>query len=180
MARRKRQKRTSEPVYFFVVEGDTEENYIKLLKRLYRKPGQIYNCDGGNARTVLKQTLAQIAAHQKFGGANDYSGYVVWFDDDAFETSDREEREKVEAHERVSDVFVSCPCVENWLLAHFQRPCSPQRQCSDCETALRKHIPHYHKSSLSILETHIDKEKVEAAMGHMSALADLPGTYFGA
>ncbi len=43
MTRKTRKPRKSKAVYYFIVEGCTEENYIRLLKTVYRKPGKIKN-----------------------------------------------------------------------------------------------------------------------------------------
>lgn len=69
--RKSRKKRQSKKVHLFIVEGCTEENYIKHLKKLYRKSGKTENCKGGSAKAVMEQTKKLIKKHQ-----DDYSGYI--------------------------------------------------------------------------------------------------------
>ncbi|GEM_PF-6338483 len=42
--RKTRPSKQSKKLYYFIVEGCTEENYLKLLKQIYKKDAKIYNC----------------------------------------------------------------------------------------------------------------------------------------
>jgi hypothetical protein len=55
MARDKRSPRKSIRPYYFIVEGFTEENYLYLLKQLFKKSAIIKNCKGGSANNVLSE-----------------------------------------------------------------------------------------------------------------------------
>ena len=117
MARKKRNTdRLSKKSIYFIVEGCTEENYIKLLKMLYRQPVQIKNCHGGSAKKVLKEARKIINKN-----ADDYKGYVIWFDRDTYNSSeDTNLLNSLRAKDNVK-IYISNPCIENWLLAHFQK-----------------------------------------------------------
>jgi hypothetical protein len=49
---------------------------------MYRKKTGIYNCKGGNAKTVLEEAKDISKKHRDY-----YSGYIVWFDSDAYNPS---------------------------------------------------------------------------------------------
>lgn len=53
--RKSRPLRKSKKFYYFIVEGFTEENYLKLLKKIYQKGEKIENCNGGSAKNVLNK-----------------------------------------------------------------------------------------------------------------------------
>ena len=55
MARDKRPPRKSIRPYYFIVEGFTEENYLCLLKQLFKKSATLKNCKGGSANNVLSE-----------------------------------------------------------------------------------------------------------------------------
>ena len=70
--RKSRETRESKKVYYFIVEGCTEEKYIKLLKILYKKDATIKNCNGGSARNVLNEAKKIITKNK-----DEYLGYIV-------------------------------------------------------------------------------------------------------
>jgi hypothetical protein len=147
MARKKREKKkTSHPVYCFIVEGCTEANYIKLLKTIYRKSGQIENCDGGSAKNVLYKADKFI---QKNG--DDYSGYVIWFDEDTYSQQNDSNLKNKLSERTDTSVYITQPCVESWLLAHFQEiNLNSHNKCKEYEDQLGKHIQGYKKSDCSL------------------------------
>jgi len=90
MAKRKSApSRKSQKKYFFIVEGCTEENYIRRLKELYphHKVDKPRNCNGGSAKAVLEAAKRFIL---KYG--NDYLGYIIWFDEDTESSIQKQRR----------------------------------------------------------------------------------------
>ncbi len=145
MARKTRKPRKSKAVYYFIVEGCTEENYIKLLKTVYRKPGKIKNCNGGSAKNVLEAAQKIIQ-----NNGDDCSGYIIWFDQDTYLANDKNLMNKLAARNDTS-VYITQPCVENWLLAHFQKiNFNSNNKCK--------------KSDCRLLERYITKEQIETAI----------------
>jgi len=72
-------------------------------------------CNGGNAKGVLMKAERLIS---KYG--NEYLGYILWFDNDKyFPSQDANLKNHLEAKHNV-EIYMSEPCVEHWLLAHFQ------------------------------------------------------------
>lgn len=172
MGRKKAPRRKSKKIYLFIVEGCTEENYIKRLKQLHRKSASIKNCEG-NAKTVILEAFKLIEKH-----TDDYAGYVVWFDADTFSNDDKSLRLTLE---QKADVFVSKPCVENWLLAHFQRPLVTHSTCKQCENALKKHIKGYVKRedrNCRLLGQYITLENCHVAAENYPPLAPIPFAYW--
>ncbi|OAD20022.1 hypothetical protein THIOM_004294 [Candidatus Thiomargarita nelsonii] len=177
MARKKTAKRKSkEKKYCFIVEGCTEENYIKLLKELYRHPqvDKPQNCHGGNAKGVLMKAERLIS---KYG--NDYLGYIIWFDNDKyFPSQDANLKNSLEA-KPYCEIYMSDPCVEHWLLAHFQPiNLSQNRSCDFYEQLLKKYIQDYDKNDCVLLKKHINKENIEIAVTHYPEIGELPRKYF--
>jgi hypothetical protein len=170
MARQQRIQRELKEVYYFIVEGYTEENYLNLLKKLYKKSGDIKNCKGGNAKGVMEK--AQKLINSKEGL---YDGFVIWFDGDRYDPKNPEElklysrllkKEKVE-------IYISEPCIEAWLLAHFEtvQHCK-NKECSKCEEKLKTHIPNYEKNNCTLLENYIKKYNICDAIINYPAIKD--------
>ena len=112
MARKKRNtfKKKSNKYVYFIVEGCTEENYLKLFKIIYRKNIQIKNCHGGSAKKVL-ETAKKIIREN----GEEYKGYVLWFDKDTYDSSrDSNFMHSLKAKINVK-IYISSPCIENWL-----------------------------------------------------------------
>jgi len=177
MARKKTAKRKSiKPKYCFIVEGCTEENYIKRLKELYRhhQVDKPQNCNGGNAKGVLMKAERFIS---KYG--NEYLGYILWFDNDKyFSSEDANLKNHLEAKPNV-EIYMSEPCVEHWLLAHFQTINLLQnRACDFYEQLLKKYIPNYDKNDCVLLQKNLNKENIEIAITHYPEIGKIPLKYF--
>jgi len=176
MARKKAPKRKSQPKqYFFFVEGCTEENYIQLLKTLYRQHQQVakpQNCNGGSARHVLMEAKRFIP---KYGP--EYLGYVIWFDKDRYFSSDNQLKHEVE--KLGAEIYISDPCIEHWLLAHFQPiNLSENQDCRFYEKKLKKHISNYHKNDCQLLKAYINDEKIKIAIKHYPEIGKISQKYF--
>ncbi|WP_069470086.1 RloB family protein [Candidatus Marithrix sp. Canyon 246] len=171
MARKTRKPRKSKIVYYFIVEGCTEENYIKLLKKIYRKPGKIKNCDGGSAKNVLEEAKKIIQSND-----DDCSGYVIWFDGDTYLPNDKNLKNKLSTPNDTS-VYITQPCVESWLLAHFQKiNLKSDKKCKEYEKALDHvdRIPNYKKADCRLLERYITKEQIETAIQNYPDIGNIP------
>lgn len=173
MARKKRVARQSKKVFLFIVEGCTEKNYLGLLKLLYRRGASIENCGGGGARSVLRQAKKLIRRHRDY-----YSGYVILFDRDTYNPAkDRNLRDSLESRENV-EIYISQPCFENWLIAHFQAKLADTVSCNACAEELKKYIPNYSKNDCPLLNKYIDEVKIEIAMENYPHMGEVPQKYF--
>lgn len=173
MNRKKSKKRISKKVFLFIVEGCTEENYIKRLKLIYRKGAKIVNCEGGSAKAVMNKAKKLRIKHK-----DDYAGYVVWFDQDTyFSDKDFNLKNRLEANDDL-EIYVSNPCVENWLLAHFQSILAETYDCNNCIKTLEKYIPNYCKNDCILLNKYINKENVISATHNYPDIGRLPTKYF--
>lgn len=171
MARKRRNDyRPSKKNIYFIVEGHTEENYIKLLKIIYRKDIRVEHCNGGSAKNVLEKAKKIIRQN-----GNEYKGYVVWFDKDTFNISrDSNLLNSLKAKNNV-EVYISSPCMENWLLAHFQKINKDEPTCKKCEKILEeKYIPRYHKDDCSILSKFINEDEIKTATLNYPELKEIP------
>ncbi len=174
MARKTRKPRKSKPVYYFIVEGCTEENYIRILKAIYRKPGKIKNCDGGSAKNVLDKAQKLI---QKNG--DDCTGYVIWFDADTYFPSDHNSKKQLE-NRPDTEVYITKPCVESWLLAHFQAiNLNSTKNCSDYEKELDhpNRIPGYKKADCQLLKKYIGQQQIEIAIENYPTIGNIPNKF---
>jgi hypothetical protein len=157
MAKRKPSKiKESKLVPLFIVEGCTETHYIKLLNKLFSPKllPKSHNCKGGSAKAILHEAEKQIEE-------DNYSSYVVIFDADRYEKSDKPQKEKLEKN---ADVLIFEPCFENWLLSHFEKQKSTHKECEEYQKELTVYIPNYDKNDCVLLEKFIKKEHIEFAM----------------
>ncbi len=173
MGQKRRQKRTSKKVYCFIVEGYTEENYIAILRKIYRKSADVKNCGGGNAKGVLKKAKKIISDNK-----DDYSGYVIWFDRDRyFPSKDTNLKRSLEVNKNVS-VYISNPCIEAWLLAHFKPVTSSRSNCSFYENELKRYIPTYHKNKRGLLDRNLNKTRIHQAIINCPTIGEIAQKYF--
>lgn len=174
MRRKKPKKRSSKKVFLFIVEGCTEENYIKCLKRIYKRSAHIFNCKGGSAKAVIAEAKKLRRKH-----GDNYSGYVVWFDKDTFFPSQDSNIKNSLESKNNCDIYISDPCIENWLLAHFQSILARTNTCNNCIKALESHIASYRKNDCLLLFDYIDKDNISDAIQNYPEIGKLPSTYFG-
>lgn len=174
MARRKtRQPRSINKKWYFFVEGCTEENYLKHLKILARESAEIRNCDGGSARNVMNTALKEIPQLND----DNFHGYVIWFDSDRFDQAqDLNLLQSLESKPKVL-VYMSKPCMENWLLSHYEKVNLLEISCNPCIKKLNKHIPNYDKNNHKQLEKYIKLENIKSACQNYPDLAPIPKTF---
>ena len=173
MAREKRPPRKSIRPYYFIVEGSTEENYLLLLKILYKNGAKIKNCGGGSVKNILLEAEKIINKNNP----DDYLGYVIWFDQDTFVSSDSKLKNSLEKRENVT-IYITKPCIENWLLAHFEKINLNEYECKNCQQKLTKHIPNYHKNNFDLLQQVITLKEVEVAIANYPELGKIRTEYF--
>lgn len=155
MARKRRSKKQlKKSIPYFIVEGCTEENYIKLLKIMYKKSAEIKNANGGNASGVMSEALKIIKNNPE------YTTFIVWFDNDKFYNSDNN---VLDTLSKKAKVIQSYPCIEAWLLAHFEKLQNNQllnNECKYFEEKLKNHIKDYQKNNCTQLKNNIDERKI--------------------
>ena len=173
MAREKRPPRKSIRPYYFIVEGSTEENYLLLLKILYKNGAKIKNCRGGSVKNILLEAEKIINKNNP----DDYLGYVIWFDQDTFVSSDSKLKNSLEKRENVT-IYITKPCIENWLLAHFEKINLNEYECKNCQQKLTKHIPNYHKNNFDLLQQVITLKEIEVAIANYPELGKIRTEYF--
>ncbi len=174
MARDKRPQRQSICPYYFIVEGFTEKNYLDLLKQLFKKSAIIKNCKGGSANNVLSEAEKIIDK----SNSDDYSGYIIWFDQDTyFVSSDANLKNSLESIRGVT-IYMSQPCIENWLLAHFEKINLKEYECKNCQQKLIRYIPNYHKNNLYLLQQVITEQQIQNAIVNYPELGKIPTEYF--
>ncbi len=174
MAREKRPSRKSIRPYYFIVEGSTEENYLLLLKILYKNGAKIKNCGGGSVKNILLEAEKIINKNNP----DDYLGYVIWFDQDRYYvSSDSNLKNRLEKREDVT-IYISKPCMENWLLAHFQPINLNEYECSACEKKLLKYILNYDKNDPDLLKKVITEKEIQVAIANYPELGKIHTEYF--
>lgn len=176
--RKKSPPRKSKPrSYCFIVEGCTEYNYIQCLKKFYKsqKAIETKKGTGGGAKAVLCKANKLIGKYKE-----DYLGFVIWFDKDTC-SSDRKEveiKQTLKKQENV-DIFTSDPCVEHWLLAHFQEINLDENQkCDHYENKLKDHIKNYEKNNCRQLEKYLDPAKINIAIHNYPEIGAFCQKYF--
>ncbi len=150
-------KKLKSSIPYFIVEGCTEENYIKVLKKLYRKSAKLKNIEGGSAKNILTQ------AEKIINDNSEYSNFIVWFDDDTLTPNDTNLLNQVKQLTNVN-VVISYPCIETFLLAHFQKLNENQlnNSCKSFEDKLKKdYMLNYSKNNCKLLEKSIKIENIE-------------------
>jgi|WetSurMetagenome_2_1015567.scaffolds.fasta_scaffold66944_1 hypothetical protein len=175
MARKQRPQKEFQPINYFIVEGCTEENYLNLLKRLYKNNSKVKNCKGGNAKGIMIDALNILKEKKEI-----YSKFIVWFDNDRFNPKNPEESKLYNTLlKEKTEIYISEPCIEAWLLAHFEtvQHCK-HKDCKACEEKLKIYIPNYEKNNCILLEKHINVNNICNAIKNYSKLGNLFKEYF--
>ncbi len=175
MARKQRPQKELQSINYFIVEGCTEENYINLLKRLYKNNSKIKNCKGGNAKGVMIDALSILKEKKEI-----YSKFIVWFDNDRFNPKNPSESKLYnDLLKEKAEIYISEPCIEAWLLSHFEtvQHCK-NKECKSCEEKLKTYISNYEKNNCILLEKYINKNNICDAIKNYPELGKLVKGYF--
>ncbi|MGK7892182.1 MAG: RloB domain-containing protein [Xenococcus sp. (in: cyanobacteria)] len=123
-----------------------------------------------SAKKVLEEAKKIINKN-----GDDYKGYVVWFDRDTYNNSeDSNLLNSLKAKDNVR-IYISNPCIENWLLAHFQKINHNEPECDRCMAILKqKYIARYEKNDCNMLTKFITKDNINTAIINYSAFQDIP------
>jgi hypothetical protein len=162
MDRKRLKPRKSKKVFCFTVEGCTERNYIQVIRKLYKRKVAFdpINPCGGGAKTVLLEAQRAILK-------DEHSGYVIWFDGDMDSPDNKQLKDQLTSHCRKNKtpllILISIPCIENWLLCHFEKK-SFDGICSNVERRLKRHIKGYEKNNCYQLEGCITKASIKKAL----------------
>ena len=162
MARHQRisKGKTIRPTFFVFCEGETEEAYIGLLKRLYRIPVEISSKIAGNriTRKYIQHTLLSKPQDPK---------------DKIFLLYDLDVPEMLVKLQAIPDTFLlaSNPCFELWYILHYQHQ-SHTISSEECIAKFEKLCREYKKGKISNplgskLNAHRDKA-IERAKKLMS------------
>ena len=112
--------------------------------------------------------------------SDDYSGYIIWFDQDRYYVkSDFNLKNSLEKKtEKNVAIYISKPCIENWLLGHFEKINLNEYECKNCQQKLTKHIPNYHKNNFDLLQQVITLKEIEVAIANYPELGKIRTEYF--
>lgn len=116
MARNRDSKpRKMRPQFLVLCEGETEENYINLLRQNYRLPIKIVSRIVGD-----KITQNVVSRHQEtISGPIGPSNTFAMYDGDKLEVVNNLEK----CH---CTILISKPCIEVWFLSHFRKALQSQ------------------------------------------------------
>ena len=133
--RRPRGKRIN-PTFFVFCEGQTEEEYVKFLRSVYRIPIEINSKRAGDkiSKSFINNYLRTKTRHKK-------DEIFLMYDLDVEGTLDR-----LNTIDRI--LLVSNPCIELWFLLHF-RDQRANISTSKCIRALEDSSPNYQKGKLT-------------------------------
>jgi hypothetical protein len=151
---RRKASRAGLPSVLVVCEGrETEPNYIDGLRDHLRINAAAVHIEPGGSVTDPIGLVRN--AHQRFRGDRDYDFVYVVCDGDsnqlaaARELAARPLRNASGATTQVQ-IIASCPCIEFWLLLHFQYSARPFQNGAEVQQALRAHLPDYRKNDRDI------------------------------
>ncbi len=135
-SKRKPRGKRINPTFFVFCEGQTEEEYVKFLRSIYRIPIEINSKRAGDniSNRFINNYLKTKTQHKK-------DEIFLMYDLDVEGTLDRLKNiNKI--------LLVSNPCIELWFLLHFR----DQRNyisSSNCIRAVEDILPNYEKGKLT-------------------------------
>lgn len=141
-ARKFRKPRQAKKVYLVICEGETEREYVEMLKRHFRVPITIKTKVSGNALNprLVKQYIAEL----NVDSAADYDVFYV-YDEDVRIVADR-----LRALPGIA--ILSNPCIELWFLLHT-KDCCRQLDADEIVRLLRNSDPRWHNYSKGTLDS---------------------------
>ncbi|MCT4664782.1 MAG: RloB family protein [Flavobacteriales bacterium] len=140
MARKKNKARSMNPTYFVFCEGDTEKEYIKILKKQFRHiPIEIKEKIEGNQINTRK--VVDIIQEK---------GLYLKNKDKVFLLYDIDVPKMLEKLLKVKDaiLLVSNPCIEFWFLLHCEAQ-NAHISTSNAIKKLEKNWKNYKKGKLT-------------------------------
>lgn len=151
-------KRSGQPVVLVVCEGEvTELTYFRAMKKELKTPSiEIIVGKGSNPKSILETAMAKYSDFP-------YDQIFCVFDKDSHLYYQSVINEIEQLNNRKTNpvpikAIYSAPCFEYWLLLHFDYTAAPYQRTQKkstgdcCVSQLKKHIPNYDKSKLSIIE----------------------------
>jgi hypothetical protein len=151
---RRRASRAGLPSVLIVCEGrETEPNYIDGLRDHLRINAAAVHIEPGGSVTDPIGLVRNAQRRYKADGDYDFV-YLVCDGDSNQLTAARQlaARPLRNASGAITQmqIIASCPCIEFWLLLHFQYSARPFQSGAEAQQALRVHLPDYRKNDRDI------------------------------
>jgi len=165
---------TKSPVDILVVcEGETEGDYIRHLRKLWEIEDRIHVIDGSNHVCIKKfieipkrpphigdvkygssavnvVDYAIAVAQKRKTPFKPYKQIFCLFDkDDLIKYAEASQRSRPVRGGKIFKI-TSVPCIEYWLLLHFERTDAPLGTVKNTITKLKKYIPDYNEDKKRI------------------------------
>jgi hypothetical protein len=153
MEKRKKGHRKGSNATLVVCEGYTEENMVNREKNRRKISAMtIVNMKGGSPDEIVE------TAKRKFFEDGGYDKVFCIFDRDKHGsfTNALQEIQNLSGHKRKANripimAIVSNPCIEIWIMCHFEMPKSTYCDSSkSVKAALKKHLPDYNENDPGI------------------------------
>lgn len=138
------------PTYFVFCEGETEEEYVKYLRSVFRIPIEINSKKTGNSisKRFINGYLKTKTRHKK-------DEVFLMFDLDVDGTLEK-------LNELDGILLASNPCLELWFIIHHKEQ-RANLTSANCIRALKEIWPNYEKGKLSETEKKELLELLEVA-----------------
>lgn len=184
MRKRKVIKHKGNPSFVVVVDGETEEWYLQMLKRNERDIRVTIKPEIPNKKNIDEQ-FKQVCDLS----AREYTK-VFWIID--FDTVLKEAREtgqgkqspvkKIQEYRTMLAkkfdnvvVIVNTPCLEFWFLLHYEKTAKFYDTCAGAETQLKRYLKDFEKNKRYFTKEHDDiylklKPHLNAALKNSQAL----------
>lgn len=135
-SRRKSRGKRINPTYFVFCEGETEEEYVKYLRSVYRIPIEINSKRTGDkiSQGFINSYLNTKTRHKK-------DEIFLMFDLDVEGTLEK-------LRELTGILLASNPCLELWFLLHHKEQ-RASISTTNCIRALQNIWPNYEKGQLT-------------------------------
>ncbi|MFC4691318.1 RloB family protein [Dokdonia genika] len=183
--RTKRNTPKRKPRYAFIVEGECEFWYIQMLKRNER-----------SLRVDLKPEIPQKKKLQDqfkkvIESSKEYDKVFWLLDFDVLIKESREVKkgaktpiqslkeyiQKISSKYDNVEVIINNPCIEFWILLHFERTGKFFNNCENAIKQLKKHLPDYEKTQKYYTKQNNDiykklKPHLDVAIGNSNRVND--------
>lgn len=169
--RRTAGRKTPRSITLIVCEGETERAYFQAVRVHYGlSNAEVVVAEGNDSAPISVVEYAQSRCAERGG----YDKVFCVFDRDGHESFQRAcDRVRSLATRARSplpiDTAVSIPCLELWLLLHFEPTDAPFDRCDDVVKRLRQWVPNYVKGDAAIL--HPCLERLRTALSNADWLA---------